>query len=235
MNKPLVAAYRHIFDAKKKLLLEVLEAMGFPERGGMVVITGCMCANKTRFYFELLGELWHHGWKDLLFKPRRDTRYGDEVGTFEGLRKKAYVLGSDEESIGGIIAKMSGKDELEAAKIVAFEEAELFSDRLPALCDELVRRGKLVIIVGLNLSWKLRPFGPMPTLMAMADEVVKLFAECPFCGRIATHTQRFIGGKPASIDAPEISIGLVGDDYSPSCFTCFLEKMEQIDEKILSE
>jgi len=233
MDKPLVAPYRHIFDAKKKLLLEVLGAMGFPERGGMIVITGCMCANKTRFYFELLGELWHHKWEDLLFKPKKDTRYGDEIGTFDGLRKKAYVLGSDEESLSGLISNIGGEEKLKTAKIIAFEEAELFSERLPILCHELVRLGKLVIIVGLNLNWKSQRFGPMSHLMATADEVVKLFAVCPTCGHLATHTQHYDGsGKPAKLDAPEIEIGVVGGSYSPTCRSCSIEERKKAGREI---
>jgi thymidine kinase len=64
------------------------------------------------------------------------------------------------------------------------------------------------------------PFGPMPHLMAVADEVVKLRAICMSCGAEASHTYRMINGKPAHWDDPIVLIGAT-EAYEARCRKCF--------------
>jgi len=91
--------------------------------------------------------------------------------------------------------------------LVGIEEAQFFDDSLPRVVETLRQSGRHVIASGLNTDFAGRPFGPMPTLLALADEITMLSAICVVCGETATRTQRLVGGRPAAIDDPLIVIG----------------------------
>ncbi len=73
---------------------------------------------------------------------------------------------------------------------------------LVAVCERLADRDRVVIVDGLNRDFLGRPFGPMPELLAIAEEVVMLSAICMVCGGEATRTQRLVDGRPATPDDP---------------------------------
>jgi thymidine kinase len=76
-----------------------------------------------------------------------------------------------------------------------------------------------VIAAGLDMDFRGQPFGPMPLLLAEADEVVKLRAICARCGRDASRSQRLIDGHPAPTTAPTILIG-AQETYEARCRNC---------------
>ena len=85
-------------------------------------------------------------------------------------------------------------DGLEGIAVVAVDEAQFFDDGLPAVCNELANRGYRVVVAGLDLDYEGRPFGPMPALLALAEEVTKLHAVCVETGRAAHFSHRIAGG-----------------------------------------
>ena len=91
--------------------------------------------------------------------------------------------------------------------LVGIEEAQFFDGSLVRAVETLRQSGRHVIASGLNTDFAGRPFGPMPELLALADEITMLSAICVVCGETATRTQRLVGGKPAAIDDPLIVIG----------------------------
>jgi len=109
---------------------------------------------------------------------------------------------------------------LHAGAVVAFDEGNFFSEKLPVLCEALVAMGKRVIVAGLDLTFAAEPFSPMPTLMALADQVDKLHAVCVKCGRNATRSQRLIDGEPAPVNDPVIKVGGIGS-YEARCRDCY--------------
>jgi len=113
-----------------------------------------------------------------------------------------------------------GADAIESATVVAFDEGNFFSDKLPGLCEDLVARGKRVIVAGLDLTFAGEPFGPMPALMALADDVDKLHAVCVKCGGEATRSQRLIDGKPAPASDTVIKVGGT-EFYEARCRSCY--------------
>jgi thymidine kinase len=155
----------------------------------------------------------------LLFKPTIDDRYGREmVMTHYGRKFPAYLLAPGDETIGAL-ERIVGKESLDCATVVAFDEGNFFSERLPALCEELVERGKRVIVAGLDLTFAGAPFGPMPTLLALADRVDKLEAVCVKCGAPATRSQRLVNGLPAPSTGPIVQVGGIGT-YEARCRSC---------------
>ncbi len=86
------------------------------------------------------------------------------------------------------------------------------------VCEELADEGRSVLVSGLDRDFLGRPFGPMPTLLSLADQVTKLTAICTVCGDDATRTQRLVGGRPAAADDPLIVVGGMHDDrYEARC------------------
>jgi thymidine kinase len=106
----------------------------------------------------------------------------------------------------------------ERAGVVAIDEAQFFDTELPAMCEVLADEGRSVLVSGLDRDFLGRPFGPMPALLALADQVTKLTAICTVCGADATRTQRLVAGRPAASDDPLIVVGGMHDDrYEARC------------------
>jgi thymidine kinase len=181
--------------------------------GKLEVITGCMFAGKTEELLRRLERARIARKRVLLFKPALDDRYSaEEVVTHYGRSLPCLRL-PQEFSLTELEEVARG--ELAGADIVAFDEAHFFWEGFPTLCEELVAAGKRVIVAGLDLNWRGEPFGPMPRLLALADEVVKLHAVCVVCGAPATRSQRLIDGKPAR-EGPDILIGGL-ESYEARC------------------
>jgi thymidine kinase len=107
------------------------------------------------------------------------------------------------------------------------DEAQFFEGDVISLCEELASQGKRVIVAGLDMDFRGEPFGPMPTLMARAEQVSKLQAICMVCGGPACRTQRLIDGQPATYDDPIILVG-ASEVYEARCRGCHeVRKNEQ--------
>ena len=104
--------------------------------------------------------------------------------------------------------------------MVGVDEGQFLDDSLIDVCQELVDRGVRVLIAGLDLDYRQEPFGPMPRLLAMADEVAKLKAVCHACGEAAMFTQRLVDGEPAPFSGETVVIGGL-DSYEARCRACF--------------
>lgn len=186
--------------------------------GFITVIVGPMFAEKSG---ELVNQCKkaekYAGKKVLAFKPSNDNRFGeDEIVSRLGLRMKAI-------SISKNIDAALQKEILELSKdcdIVAFDEAQFFSKEIVDIIFEIAYQGSHVIVAGLDLDFRAKPFGYMGDLTAIADEVIKKTAYCPCCGRPARFTQRLVDGYPAK-DGP---IELIGDteSYEPRCHNCYV-------------
>ena len=181
----------------------------FYTAGWVHVICGCMFCGKTDEMLRLLRRFSIAGRRVVLVKPRLDTRTTEErVLSRSGAEHGAQSVGSS-----GEIAAIAGD-----ADIVAIEEGQFFDEGLPDVVERLADAGKQVLVTGLDRDFRGIPFGTMPRLMALADQVTKLTAICVVCGEPATRTQRLIDGVPAPADSPLIVIGGMGDEtYEARC------------------
>lgn len=183
--------------------------MMFYTSGWVHVICGCMFCGKTDEMLRLLRRFAIAGREVVLVKPRLDTRT-DAVTVISrsGAHHRAIAVDSSSE-IPGVVGD---------ADIVAVEEGQFFDEHLPEVVEQLADGGKQVLVTGLDRDFRGVPFGPMPRLMALADQVTKLTAICVVCGEPATRTQRLIDGRPAPSDSPLIVIGGMGDEaYEARC------------------
>ena len=181
----------------------------FFTHGWVHVIAGCMFCGKTDEMLRLLRRFSIAGRQVVLVKPRLDTRTNEiTVVSRSGAEHHAITVDHSSE-----IEVAVG-----AADIVAIEEGQFFDEGLPEAVEALAATGKQVIVTGLDRDFRGVPFGTMPRLLALADQVTKLTAICMACGEPATRTQRLIDGEPAPADSPLIVIGGIGDEtYEARC------------------
>ncbi len=174
-------------------------------RGWVEVICGCMFSGKTEELIRRLRRAKIAGLKVEVFKPKIDTRY-DEIS----------IVSHDTSSALAQPIWHSSKllDVSEETTVVAVDEAQFFDLELPDVCQELALRGVRVIVAGLDMDFRGEPFGPMPSLLAVAEYVTKVHAICVHCGNLATHSYRL---------AEEDSVVLLGEKghYEPRCRSCY--------------
>ncbi len=155
----------------------------------------------------------------MLFKPVIDDRYSKtDVVTHYG-RSFPYSLLPLRLTKKYILSRF--REEILSADVVALDEAHFLKGNFVRICRWLVKEGKRVIIAGLDLDFKEGPFGYMPQLLVLANEVVKLQAVCVVCGKPASRSQRIINGKPASKKGPLELIGGL-EVYEPRCLSYFV-------------
>lgn len=166
------------------------------------VITGCMSSGKTDELLRLLRRAEFARRRSILVRPDIDDRTPAEYAESRSKARYPSVVVSRTEP-AQILSLARERD----ADLVGIEEAEFFDNRIVEVVQTLRDSGRHVIASGLNLDFAARPFGPMPTLLALADEITMLTAICVVCGETATRTQRLVGGRPAAIDDPLIVVG----------------------------
>ncbi|KAB2893791.1 MAG: thymidine kinase [Bacteroidetes bacterium] len=168
-------------------------------RGYIRVISGCMFSGKTEELISQIRRAPYAKHKVQVFKASLDDRY-----------HASSVVAHHEASVQAI-AVTSAQQLLhmveETTTIVAVDEAQFFDKDLPKVCEHLADRGLGVIVAGLDTDFRGEPFGPMPYLMSIAEEVVKKHAYCSVCGGPASRSQRLIGGHPASYESPVTFVG----------------------------
>lgn len=185
--------------------------------GRLEVITGPMYAGKTEELLRRIIRCMIAKKTVLVFKPEIDTRYSLTKIVTHNKREFPCLLLPIDISFSELILRYP---EIKKTEVIGFDEAQFFSDKFPEICENLVAMGKRVIVAGLDLDFKGDPFGPIPTLLALADEVLKLTAICQKCGNLATRTQRLINGKPAPKTAPVIQVG-GQESYEARCRDCW--------------
>ena len=150
--------------------------------GWVEVICGCMFSGKTEELIRRMTRAQIARQKLQVFKPMIDDRYGKEyVASHNANRIESIpVLDSNE-----IIARLE-----DSTRVVGIDEAQFFDNGLVEVVERLAMRGLRVVIAGLDQDFKGRPFGPIPALLATAEQVTKLSAICMVCGGPATRSQR---------------------------------------------
>ncbi len=182
------------------------------EPGGIVVICGSMFAGKSEELIRRARRALYAKKIVQVFKPCIDNRYDESmVVTHMGARHEAEPV----RDVDDLSQRIDPK-----ADVILIEEVQFFSSKIVDLVVALADSGRHVIVAGLDQDFRRQPFGPMPILMAIADEVVKLRAICMKCGAPASHTYRVIDGEPAGYNDPIVLIGAT-ESYEARCRACF--------------
>ncbi len=176
--------------------------------GRIEVICGSMFCGKTEELIRRVRRAVIARQKVQVFKPAIDDRYRTRaVSSHSGQNYDAHAVDSVTE-----ITDLLKPD----TTVVGVDEAQFFDNDLIPLVDMLAEKGIRVIVAGLDLDFRAEPFGPMPHLMSIAEEVTKLHAICMVCGELASRTQRLVNGDPARFDDPIIVIG-ADEKYEARC------------------
>jgi thymidine kinase len=179
--------------------------------GGVEVICGSMFSGKTEELIRRIRRAQIARQKVQVFKPVIDDRYGVEtISSHNGLHTEAIPVANAVK-----ILDLVGPD----TEVVAIDEVQFFDWQIAQVCDELANRRVRVIAAGLDMDFRGEPFGPMPLLMAEAEQIEKLQAICVVCGRPANRTQRLINGQPAAYSDPVILVG-ASEVYEARCRQC---------------
>lgn len=180
-------------------------------RGRIEVICGSMFSGKTEELIRRLKRATFAKQRVEIFKPAIDTRYSEQAVVSHDNNS---IQSTPVDSSASILLFSSGID------VVGIDEAQFFDDGLINVCNELANRGIRVIIAGLDMDFKGIPFGPIPALCAIADEVTKVHAICVKCGNLAYVSHRTVANEKRV---------LLGEkqEYEPLCRCCYQQALQK--------
>lgn len=184
---------------------------GSKKPGCIEVVCGSMFSGKTEELIRRLRRAQFANQKIAIFKPAIDKRYSDvEVVSHDFHKIKSTPVSSPAE-----ILELAGD-----VQVVGIDEAQFFDESLVEVCQTLANRGVRVIAAGLDTDFKGVPFGPIPMLMAVAEDVQKVHAICVRCGSLANYSHRLSKSE---------DLVLLGekDVYEPLCRDCYLKAMAE--------
>lgn len=184
---------------------------GTKKRGWIEVITGSMFSGKTEELIRRLKRARIANQKVEIFKPEIDIRYSDE-----------QVISHDDNAIVSTPVSASGNIILLAGDVdvVGIDEAQFFDSNLAEVCNELANSGVRVIVAGLDMDFRGKPFGPIPSLLATAEYVTKVHAICMRCGNLAQFSYR------KDLSEKRVLLGQQ-DIYEPLCRSCYNDIRKQ--------
>jgi thymidine kinase len=145
-----------------------------------------------------------------IFKPNIDTRYAEnEVVSHDD----NAIISTPVESSGNILLLANN------IEVVGIDEAQFFDMGLVEVCNELANQGLRIIVAGLDMDYRGKPFGPIPALLAIAEYITKVHAICMKCGNLA-HISHRLSKRDDQI--------LLGEknNYEPLCRNCYNENVK---------
>ena len=181
------------------------------KKGWIEVITGSMFSGKTEELLRRLRRAKFAKQKVEIFKPAIDTRYSD-----------SQIVSHDANAIPSTAIENAQQMLILAndVDVVGIDEAQFFSDDIIDTCEQLAESGVRVIVAGLDMDYKGKPFGAMPQLLARAEYVTKVHAICVRCGSLAQFSHR------TTTEEETIILGET-DRYEPLCRKCYREAIQQ--------
>lgn len=185
-------------------------------RGRIEITVGPMFSGKSDYIVSSADRWRRAGASIYIVKHPLDTRY-------EGVSKISSHSGRSVEceALADPMVIYNRVQELDPL-VVIIDEVQFYIENRDILVEvvrQFANEGRIVMLAGLNMDFKGEPFGPMPTLMAIADQLNKLSAICSVCGADAMFTQRLINGQPAPIDSELVIVG-AEEAYQARCRRC---------------
>jgi len=179
--------------------------------GRIEVVCGSMFSGKTEELIRRMKRAKFAKQRVEIFKPAIDTRYS-----------VADVVSHDHNVINSTPVDSSSTILLLSSEldVVGIDEAQFLDENLVSVCNELAYRGVRVIIAGLDMDFQGVPFGPIPALCAIADEVTKVHAICVKCGNLAYVSHRLVH------DDKRVLLGEKAE-YEPLCRECYRKALEE--------
>ncbi len=181
-------------------------------RGWIEVVSGVMFSGKSEELLRRVRRSIIARKRVQVFTSHLDDRYGGvyRIGTHDGRELEALPIHRSLQ-----VAELVHRD----TQVVAVDEAQFLDTGIVAVANHLADSGVRVIVAGTDMDFRGEPFGPIPTLLAVAERIDKLHAICVRCGEPATRNQRLIDGHPAPAEGPTIQVG-GSESYEARCRSC---------------
>ncbi len=179
------------------------------QAGWIEVICGSMFSGKTEELIRRLKRAKFANQRVEIFKPAIDIRYSAEDVVSHDSNS---IVSTPVETASSILLLASDVD------VIGIDEVQFFDQSVVDVCMQLADSGVRVICAGLDMDYLGNPFGPMPSLMAVAEYVTKVHAICVKCGNLAQHSHRIAGGDKLVVLGEQ-------DSYQPLCRHCFNKAM----------
>lgn len=181
-------------------------------KGSLEVICGSMFSGKSEELIRRLRRAEFAKQKIMVFKHSLDDRKTiKHVISHNSTKIEALAIRDPQ----AILTHINS-----AVDVIGIDEVQFFDLSIINVILNLIESGKKILVAGLDLDFRGIPFGPMPTLMALADKTLKLKAICVTCGNDAHFSQRIVNGAPAKFNDPIILPG-AEECYQARCRTCF--------------
>ncbi len=187
--------------------------------GRIEVVCGSMFSGKTEELIRRLKRATFARQRVEIFKPAIDTRYSeaDVVSHDHNATHSTPVKCAQD------ILRLSGGHD-----VVGIDEAQFMDDDLVDVCNRLAYKGVRVIVAGLDMDFRGVPFGPIPALCAIADEVTKVHAICVKCGALAYASHRLVNVKEQVMLGEKM-------EYEPLCRECYQKAVEEDKRNAMSK
>ena len=186
------------------------------KQGKLIVHTGSMFSGKTTSLWRELYRMKIANYKIAAFKPEVDNRDDDKkIVTHDNLELDAIKVPDLND-----VKDYATKHELDA---IGIDEVQFFPNDPTEVIDifnELMDKNITIVVSGLDMDYKTRPFEIIKEIMPIADELIKHHAICASCGEDAWASYR------KSTDESRIQIGSK-DLYEPLCRECYNHKMDE--------
>ena len=183
--------------------------------GSIEVICGSMFSGKTEELIRRMKRAQFAKQKVEIYKPCIDVRYSED----EVVSHDSHSIPSTPIDSPASMLLLSSDVE-----VVGIDEAQFFDDTLVDVVQTLANRGIRVIIAGLDTDFMGKPFGPMPALMAVAEDIQKVHAICVKCGSPANHSHRLSKSEQLVV------LGET-DIYEPLCRHCYNAAINRVGGK----
>ena len=179
--------------------------------GSIEVICGSMFSGKTEELIRRLKRSQIAKLRVEIYKPKQDTRYDGTAVVSHDLNS---IQSTPVENAASILLLSSN------AQVVGIDEAQFFDEEISNVCQKLANKGVRVIVAGLDMDYLGKPFGPMPALLAIAEEITKVHAVCVQCGGSANYSYR-------TAQSDEKFLLGEKESYEPRCRNCFYQLNQQ--------
>ena len=167
--------------------------------GRLQVVCGPMFAGKSEELLRRVRRAQLAGLAVEIVNHALDERHGaGRVASRSGLSVRSHAV-PDVAALVRLVAD-------QRLDLLAIDEAQFFGADLVAVVEDLVLRGVTVVVAGLCVTFDGRPFEPLPSLMALAEDVTKLTAVCTVCGEDAAFHQRVQEGEGTDDDVADARV-----------------------------
>lgn len=189
------------------------------QRGRIEVICGSMFSGKTEELIRRLKRATFAKQRVIIFKPQIDNRYSD-IDVVSHDNNSFHSTPVDNSDV--ILRLSAGYD------VVGIDEGQFLDEDLSKVCNLLAFNGVRVIIAGLDMDFRGEPFGPIPQLLSIADEVTKVHAICVKCGSLAYASHRLVRNDKQVLLGEKM-------EYEPLCRDCFQKALKEDKRNSLSK